>query len=112
MELLQSDRALSSSSVVVAAKEQISSDLAGEIVILDLKSGKYYGLNTVGASIWNLLQKPTSIGDIRATLLEEYEVETDRFESDLLALLRQLADEGLVEFTNEENSKATSAAFS
>ena len=101
MEPLKSDSKLSASSVVVAAKEQISSDLAGEAVILDLKSGKYYGLNTVGASIWNLIQEPITIGDIRDAVLEEYDVETERCESDLITLIQKLAAERLLEFKNE-----------
>jgi hypothetical protein len=36
-------------STVVAAKDQVSCDLVGEAVILDMKSGIYYGLNPVGA---------------------------------------------------------------
>lgn len=87
-------------SIIVAAKEQISSDLGGEAVILNLKTGVYHGLDAVGARIWNLLQEPRTIDDIRDTLLEEYEVEPDRCECDLLILLQQLADSELIEVTN------------
>jgi hypothetical protein len=38
-------------SIVVVTKEQVSADLSGEAAILNLKSGIYYGLDTVGASI-------------------------------------------------------------
>ncbi len=90
--------AISSGSTVVAARDQVSSDLGGEEVgILDLKAGVYYGLDDVGARIWNLLQEPKSVSEIRDVLLEEYDVEADRCERDLLALLQRLADEGLVE---------------
>ena len=43
--------------IVKAAKEQVSCDLAGEAVILNLKSGQYFGLNEVGTRIWNLIQE-------------------------------------------------------
>lgn len=46
------------SSVVVAVGEQISSNLGGEAVILNLKTGVYHGLNQVGTQIWNLIQQP------------------------------------------------------
>lgn len=87
-------------SIIVAAKEQISSDLGGEAIILNLKTGVYHGLDAVGARIWNLLQEPRTVDDIRDTLLEEYEVEAERCECDLLALLQQLADSELIEVTN------------
>ncbi len=91
---------VSGSSTVVAAKDQVSSDLGGEVAILDLKAGVYYGLDAVGARIWSLIQEPRTVNEIRDILLEEYDVEPERCERDLLALLRRLADEGLVEVRN------------
>lgn len=88
---------ISGRSMVVAAKAQISADLADEVVILDLESGVYYGLDAVGTRIWSLIQEPRFVNDIRDALLEEYEVDPDCCEHDLLALLNDLADHGLVE---------------
>jgi hypothetical protein len=88
---------VSGSSTVVAAKDQVSSDLGGEVAILDLKAGVYYGLDAVGARIWSLIQEPRTVNEIRNILLEEYEVEPERCERDLLVLLQSLADEGLIE---------------
>ena len=81
----------------MAAKDQVSSDLGGEVAILDLKAGVYYGLDAVGARIWSLIQEPRTVNEIRNILLEEYEVEPERCERDLLVLLQRLADEGLIE---------------
>ncbi|MFB2895109.1 lasso peptide biosynthesis PqqD family chaperone [Aerosakkonemataceae cyanobacterium BLCC-F50] len=92
---------ISSNSVVVTASDQISSDLSGEAVILNLKSGVYYGLNSVGAWIWNLIRKPKTVSEIRATILAEYEVESEQCNRDLLVLLQQLKAEGLIEVSNE-----------
>ena len=44
------------SSVIVTATDQVSADLAGEAVILNLESGVYYSLDEVGAYIWSLIQ--------------------------------------------------------
>ena len=88
-------------SVVVAAKDQVATELAGEVVILDLKSEMYYGLNAVGARIWALIQEPTSPDQIRDTILAEYEVEPERCEGDILALLQDMAARGLVEVKHE-----------
>jgi hypothetical protein len=88
---------VSGDSTVVAAKNQVSSDLGGEVAILDLKAGVYYGLDAVGARIWSLIQEPRTVNEIRNILLEEYEVEPERCERDLLVLLQRLANEGLIE---------------
>lgn len=79
----------------------MSCELAGETAILNLKNGVYYGLDPVGTRIWNLLQSPRRVQEIRDTLLEEYEVTPERCESDLLALLEKLSAEGLIEISDE-----------
>jgi len=89
---------------VVASDDQISRDLDGEAVILNMKSGVYCGLNEVGARIWQLIQKPMSVTHIRDTLLEEYNVESDLCKKDLLALLQKLTDHGLIEIKNGKNT--------
>lgn len=88
-------------SIVVAAKDQVYADIAGEVVILNLKSGMYYGLDPVGARIWELIQQPASVSQIRETLVTEYDVDPDLCERDLLVLLQRLSDAGLVEVTRE-----------
>jgi hypothetical protein len=88
-------------STVVASKGPVSSELAGEIVILDLKSGTYYGLNEVGARIWELIQEPRTVGQIRNVIVTEYDVGTDQCEQDIVLLLQEMVAKGLVEITNE-----------
>jgi hypothetical protein len=87
-------------STVVAAKEQVASDLGGETAILNLKNGVYYGLDEVGSRIWELIQEPIRVSQVQAALLAEYEVEAGQCEQDLLALLEKLAAETLVDVSN------------
>ncbi|MEP7305049.1 MAG: PqqD family peptide modification chaperone [Acidobacteriota bacterium] len=81
---------------VVASKDQVSCDLAGEAAILDLKSSIYYALDPVGARIWTLVQEPVAVSAVRDAILGEYDVEPDRCERDVLHLLQELAAEGLI----------------
>jgi Coenzyme PQQ synthesis protein D (PqqD) len=90
--------ALTGSSVVVPTNELVAADLGGEVAILNLRSGTYYGLNPVGVQIWTLIQTPRTVNEIRDLLLQDYAVEPDRCERELFALLRKLESEGLVEF--------------
>lgn len=91
---------VSENSVVVASKELVSSDLAGEQVILDLSSGMYFGLNSVGTRIWQLIQEPKKVSEVQQTLLSEYEVEARQCQQDLMTILRQLDEQGLIEVKN------------
>jgi hypothetical protein len=51
-------KTVSRTSTARATRDQVSSDLKGEVAILDLKAGVYYGLDAVGARVWELLQGP------------------------------------------------------
>ena len=88
---------LSGKSMVVVSQDQVSCDLSGESAILNLKAGVYYGLNEVGTSVWKLIQEPKRVSEIREAILEEYEVEPDRCEADIMTLLQDLLDNGLIE---------------
>lgn len=82
---------------MVAVPDHLTCDLAGEAAILNLTNSVYYGLNTVGARIWQLIQSPVPVEQVRNAIVEEYEVEPIRCEADLLALLEDLHREGLIQ---------------
>jgi hypothetical protein len=86
---------------VVASKGQISADLAGEAAILNVETGMYFSLNPVGARIWELIQKPATVEQIRDGIVSEYEVSSEQAEKDIAILLSNMAEHGLVEFENE-----------
>jgi hypothetical protein len=92
---------ISLKAIVVASKDNVSCTLGNEAAILHMRSGVYYGLDPVGARIWSLLTKPRSVEDLRTAILEEYDVEPGRCESDLLSLLEKLRAEGLIEVRSE-----------
>jgi len=92
---------INSNSVVVVSRDQMASDIGGETVILGLTAGRYYGLDAVGARIWQLIQNPTPVADLTRTIVSEYEVDEARCESDLLRLLDSMASAGLVEVRSD-----------
>ena len=83
-------------STIVVVKEQMSCGLDDEAVILSLKKGVYYSLNPCGNRIWSLIQKPVKVGKIRDILLEEFDIDKETCEEDLLSLLSVMEKEGLV----------------
>lgn len=104
MAPLQTDLVMLESLQIRATPGQVSSDLAGEAVILDLRSGVYYGLNEVGAKIWALVQQPQTIQSIQHALLQEYDVDPEICVQDILHLLQDLQAAGLVEMAHHELS--------
>ncbi len=72
-------------------------DLEGEMVLLKLKTGIYFGLDAIGTRIWHLLQEHRSLQEIRDALMEDYEVEQGQCDDDLLRFVGQLREKELVE---------------
>ena len=96
------DPIISEQSYVAVSNNQVSGSLLeGEVVILNLKDGVYYGLNSIGGRIWDLIQEPRTASEIKDILLQEYDVEEERCTQELLALLQDLVSHGLVEIKNK-----------
>jgi hypothetical protein len=91
---------ISLNTVIKSNNQQMTADLGGELAILDLQSGVYYGLDEVGARIWNLLASPRTLLELRDAILAEYNVEPERCEQDLVKLISDLSRHKLVELTH------------
>jgi hypothetical protein len=92
-------RALTPDSRIALSKDQVSCDLAGEMAIVNLNNGVYYGLDPVGARVWNLLREPVTFEDLCGSLIHDYHVDAPRLEADMRTFLAELADQGLVDIT-------------
>jgi hypothetical protein len=82
---------------VVVSPNQVSTSLGSEAVILGADAGQYFGLNEVGARIWELVQQPVLVSAIRDVLCAEYQVAADECERDVIELLSALLDKGLLD---------------
>ena len=91
---------------VAVSKEVLLQEIAGEGVLLDLKSETYFGLDEVGTRIWRLVENDGHLKVVHAKLLGEYDVESARLEQDLTELIGRLAEAGLV---NVETKRADEA---
>lgn len=67
-----------------------------ETVLLNLRSEHYYGLEGVGARYWELVEAHTSFGDAVDQLRSEYDVSVETLTADLVALSRELRENGLL----------------
>ena len=71
-------------------------ELDGEAVVLSLRSGQYFGLNEVGTRCWQLIEQHHDLRLALEALRAEFEVDDERLQRDLLALVERLRDCGLV----------------
>ena len=88
---------ISPTDTVVAVRDQVSCTLQDEAVVLHLGKGVYFGLNPVGATVWNALQEPKTVEQLVRIVTSEYQVQAGECERDVLELLARLQEAGLVE---------------
>jgi hypothetical protein len=82
--------------VIAQIEELVSSDLDGETVMMSVKNGKYYGMDAIGSRIWALIKQPRSVSELCDILLEEFDVDCERCEGDVLIFLNKLAEDNLI----------------
>lgn len=88
---------ISLTSVIVQNASHLFADISGEVVLLNVALGEYFGFNEVASDVWRRLSAPVQVADLCAALSSEYEIESSVIEQDVQTLLAQLADKGLIE---------------
>ncbi len=74
-----------------------STMLDGESVLLNLHTGRYYTLNVVGSIVWDLSTGDRSLNEVVATICEKFDVTARQAQDDLLDLVVELDQEGLIQ---------------
>ncbi len=81
---------------VIIPPQVLINQIDGEMVILDLESGTYFGLNPVGAQIWHFLSEGKTLAETCRAMLDKYEVSPDEIERDVVNLTSELLARKLV----------------
>jgi hypothetical protein len=71
-------------------------ELQGEAVLLNLKTGVYFGLDGVGTRIWQLLGEHEALSEVVRAMQREYDVTEERCTEDVMALVTRMVDHGLM----------------
>jgi coenzyme PQQ synthesis protein D (PqqD) len=79
------------------ADDVVFHDLDGEVVLLNLETGVYFGLDPVGSRVWGLIDGRRTADDIVTALTSEYDVDASTCSADVASLLAALRDNGLVD---------------
>lgn len=74
----------------------IADDIDGEIVIMNLERGSYYGLDAVGADIWRMAVAGKSGPEISSRLAAHFDVGIDRVQADVSALIAKILEHDLL----------------
>jgi hypothetical protein len=81
---------------VTVPEQVLARQVGDETVMLDLANGTYFGLDPVGARVWQLLGEGRTLEEVCEAMAGEYEVTRDDIERDVMSLVEELANRGLI----------------
>ncbi len=83
--------------VLVRREDLIAQELEGELVMLDMQSGHYFGFDLIASAIWSRLEKPITLQMLCENLVKEYSVSFDQCLEDVSFFLEELLNKELIE---------------
>lgn len=89
-------QAIELGTTLVRSPALVHSAVDGEISMMHVETGKYYGLVSVGAKIWALLDEPMTVQAICDRLMGQYRVDRATCEADVLRFAQRMVAEGVV----------------
>jgi hypothetical protein len=89
---------------ITLSKDVLCEQLNDEVVLLDMRSGFYFGLTPVASRFWLALDRGETASEAATEVLTNFNVSRTSLERDLLALIAKLAEHELITFTNYANA--------
>lgn len=77
--------------------DQVAAEADGEVLMMHIDSGNYYGLNEVASFLWKQLDTAKSVRELCDAVLGEFDVEEATCLADVLGFLQGMLDDGLIE---------------
>ncbi len=96
METSQNDIHIFPSSTIVHAQSVVEAVVNGDVVLMSVKLGQYYGLDAIGSTIWRRTATPVTVEALCQGLAAHYAADYPTILRDVCRLLEQMASEGLI----------------
>ena len=87
---------ISMDTTICRTKDVVASDIDGEVVMMSIENGAYYGIDSIGSRIWELIETPCKVSELIEKLLEEFEVDRPTCEKDVLKFLEELQKDKII----------------
>lgn len=83
-------------SVIVRAEAVLSSEVAGETVLMSVENGEYYAMDAVASRIWRIIETPHPVAAVCDELLGRFDADREQLERDTLAFFNHLLAKRLI----------------
>jgi hypothetical protein len=76
--------------------KQLASDIGGEVILMNIEVGRYYGLDDIGSRIWRSIEQPIVVEQLCQSMAMQYKADIEVVTSDVLTLLNRLLEQQLI----------------
>ena len=87
---------INTESIIERRKGVVFNKLDDELVMMSIANGEYYGLDSIGTRIWEIIEKETSVANIIQVLCDEYDVNPEQCNIDTMSFLNILLEKKLI----------------
>jgi hypothetical protein len=74
----------------------VTAEVDGEIVMMSIEQGRYFGLDDIGSDIWKRIEPPCSFATLIDGLAAAYEADRATIAADVQNLLGRMAEQDVV----------------
>lgn len=96
MGIFTAKKEIGPDTVLQRRNDLLFNEIDGEMVMLSIHNGEYYGMDKVGSRIWKILSEPIKLSCLVDKLILEYEINRDQCLIDTVNFLEKLHDKALI----------------
>ena len=87
---------ISEATDILRSQSVLTAEVEGEMVMLSIEQGCYYGLDDIGSDIWGRIEPPCSFADLIDKLAVDYDADRATIAADVRGLLARMAAQNVV----------------
>ena len=103
MGLLGKKKEIGPDTIIQRRNDLLFNEIDGEVVMLSVENGEYYGMDKTGSYIWKLLKDPMKFSELINTLICKFDVSNEQCTSDLLSFLNIMSEKNLIVYKENLN---------
>ena len=89
--------AITSATIIRRSPSLVTSEVDGEIMIMDLEHNRSFAFNDVGSDIWRCIERQCSVAQLVYELAMAYDADQATLSADVLALVNRMTAVGVIE---------------
>src|SRR5258708_40062570 len=88
--------AIADATIVSRSPSVLTAEVDGEIVMMSIERGRYFGLDDIGSDIWKRIEPPGSFATLIHALRADYEADRATIATDVQNLLGRMVEQDVV----------------